>query len=788
MKSATPAALVVIAAGWFALDRLALPDVMALPGGEMICRARIVAPPAGRPDAEQPSNTVFVRPAGGPHEGQVLAATYSATAASPRAGLVGKSVFVEFAPRARPEVRAIARDRVLLALAAGLAGLIVLTAGGSAWRLMLVLLAGLAGLVLVLAPCLAAGVPPLLAAGLTGAGLMLVAAVLIGRAGRVSVGIFVGGAGGLAVAAGLAALAVAAGRLTGVYSKLTEDLWRNVATRGLDFPQLLCAGMIVGGCGIILDLATAVASAVQQVAQANPALNRRQLAAAGLAVGRDVMGTELNTLIFAYAGAHIGVVLLPVLGQRLPGYGMPALRILSQQDVAVEIFAMVVGTAALVLTIPITATVSAALLAGGTAQVGSEGLSRAGPAALSAGGRRRRPAKIAAWLATAAALGAAWLACTWWQGRAGYRFARRPGDPPGFSRYLLQADVQAAHPPAQALAGRHAAEQLQRLTCKVRSRTLQGRVLEVINPVSGFPGSDKLMRPGDQALLNTVLEDGEVNVSVMDFSRGGWLIHFAFLLAAVILAVGGRKGLRAILALGLSAAVLYPAVLAVGAGGWPALPTLLAAALPLCAGVFLVLAGPTRKALAGSAGAFGGLLAGSLCAVAAASVLALSGLQSDAMAAIRNYTRSGQLDYAGLLQAGMALGVAGATMDVAIAIASAADQVRRVKPAASRRELFARGLTVGRGIMIPMVLVLLLAYVGLNLPILLLPKMHTGQPLAVLVSNERISVEVLRILVAGIGVVVTVPITAAVAALVGGRAAGRSDATPGHRHNHPGGP
>ncbi|GAH75396.1 unnamed protein product, partial [marine sediment metagenome] len=256
-------------------------------------------------------------------------------------------------------------DRLFLALAAGLLGLIVLIAGEAVWRLLTVLLAGVVSLVIVLVPCLAAGVPPIAAGLLAGVTFIIAAALLLGRAGKLSLGIVAGATGGIVAAAALALLAVAAGRLTGVYSSLTKDLWYNPVTRGLNFPQLLCAGMIVGTCGIIVDLAAAVSSAIHEVRQANPLLTRRQLAAAGLAVGRDVMGTELNTLVFAYAGAHAGVLLLPMLSSAVPGFEIPALRIFSQQAVAIDVLQMLVGTTALVLTIPITAAATALLLGRG---------------------------------------------------------------------------------------------------------------------------------------------------------------------------------------------------------------------------------------------------------------------------------------------------------------------------------------------------------------------------------------------------------------------------------------
>jgi len=321
---------------------------------------------------------------------------------------------------------------------------------------------------------------------------------------------------------------------------------------------------------------------------------------------------------------------------------------------------------------------------------------------------------------------------------------------------------------------------MQELLCRVGSGPAAGETVKVPNPVSGFPGHDKLAGAGDAVLLRAWVADGKVTyATVIDLSRGAWLIHVTFLLVAVVLLVGRGKGLRALVALAVSGAVLYPAALATALGRLPALPVFLAAAVPLCVAVFGILGGPGRQVLAGSAGAFGGLLAGGLCAVAGAAALRLTGLASDSMMAIRLFTGSRGLDYAGLLQAGMVLGIVGAGMDVAMAVVSGVQQVRRAKPDADRSELLARGLAIGRGVMIPMVLALLLAYVGLSLPILILPKMLPDQPVSLLLSNERISVEILRILVGGIGVVATVPITAAIASGLGGRGKGKGHANSG---------
>jgi len=734
------------------VDRWVLPDVLPAGSGRHAYRARAVRRPAGEP---RTADVVFLRPLAGPARGRILPATRPPSIPLDR--LLGRAVFMELRPDGGAVLVGIARDRLLLWLAGGLVALILLFAGGAGWRLMLVLLAGLASLVGILVPLLLRGVPPVVAAGATMLVFFGVAAALIGRGGRRMWAILVGSAGGAAVAGALSLIAVRAGRLTGVYSSLTKSLWYSSGMRGLDYPQLLAAGMIVGACAIILDLAAAVASAVHEVARANPALPRPALAEAGLSVGRDVMGTELNTLIFAHAGVNFGALLLPMLSSAVRGHEISALQTFSRQDVAAELLAMLIGTTALVLTIPITAAAGAVLMHRRT-----DPRARGGP---------DRTARVPwwPWVAVAGGVLAAWLGCLAWHARAFHRYARRDADPSGSARYLVQARVESVRPPAAKLVSNRAGkgrEQIQQADCKLTSGPHRGQRCQVANAISGFPGHDKLLDPGEKVLLQIWVQDERVIYgTVIDFSRGSWLIHFAFLLLGAVVLVGRGKGLRALAALAFSAMILYPALLGVGVGAWslPALPIFVLATLPLCAGVFLILGGATRKAASGSVGAFGGLLAGAVCAVLAARAMAMSGLESDSMAAIRNYTGAG-LDYTGLLQAGMVLGIVGAAMDVAIAIASAVQEVLRAKPTVSRSELLRSALSVGRGIMIPMVLVLTFAYLGLSLPILMLPKLLPEQHSCLLLSNERISVEALRIVVGGIGIVCAVPLTAVVAA------------------------
>jgi len=99
-----------------------------------------------------------------------------------------------------------------------------------------------------------------------------------------------------------------------------------------------------------------IASAAEQVKLASPYMTRRELARSGMSVGRDIMGTMTNTLLLAYVGGALNLML--VFSQAGVGW----FRIINMDIVATEVVRGLAGTTGLVIAIPITAWIAAALL------------------------------------------------------------------------------------------------------------------------------------------------------------------------------------------------------------------------------------------------------------------------------------------------------------------------------------------------------------------------------------------------------------------------------------------
>ncbi|MGY1792909.1 YibE/F family protein [Geodermatophilus sp. SYSU D00525] len=156
---------------------------------------------------------------------------------------------------------------------------------------------------------------------------------------------------GLALVTVLGSVAVGVARLTGLTSEETIQLLTFDPT--LDFSGLVIAGVVVAGLGVLNDVTITQASAIWQLNEVDPAMGWRQLYRRGMAVGRDHIASTVYTIVFAYAGAALPLLLL------FEVYTQPAGVTLTSAAVAEEVIRTLVGAIALVLAVPVTTAVGA---------------------------------------------------------------------------------------------------------------------------------------------------------------------------------------------------------------------------------------------------------------------------------------------------------------------------------------------------------------------------------------------------------------------------------------------
>ncbi|MDE0042410.1 MAG: YibE/F family protein [Candidatus Poribacteria bacterium] len=258
------------------------------------------------------------------------------------------------------------RTPFLLYLAWLLGILIILVAGMKGIRAILTLFFTGLSVLYILVPLMVRGYNPITVALGIAAFLTIVTFVTItGFSFKVISGVL-GTLGGLAAVGFLSLISQKVMVLTGLaeefgFLELGIALWRTETSHGWNFAGILSAGIILGAVGAMMDVGMSISSSVHEVKQVNPNITVRQAIRAGLNVGRDIMGTMADTLIFAYLGAHLVTMLLPTIEFPEVGVLYPFLRLANDEATSVAIIQAIVGTIGLVLTVPIAAAIAGIL-------------------------------------------------------------------------------------------------------------------------------------------------------------------------------------------------------------------------------------------------------------------------------------------------------------------------------------------------------------------------------------------------------------------------------------------
>lgn len=224
-------------------------------------------------------------------------------------------------------------------------------------------LAALAGLgmsvavfLLAIVPSLRSGGDPLIATLAGSLGVITVTVFVVHGVNMKSVASLCGTMVALGIVTAAGAFTLAAARMTGLGTE--EQVFLAVGTDGrIDMPRLALAGVMVGSLGAIVDMAVGQASAVRELASVDAALRGRRLYLSALNVGRDHVGSLVNTLAMAYFGGSLPVVLLLSLGYQPLAVGI------NSELIVESLIALLAASLGLVLCVPVT-TAIAVLFAG----------------------------------------------------------------------------------------------------------------------------------------------------------------------------------------------------------------------------------------------------------------------------------------------------------------------------------------------------------------------------------------------------------------------------------------
>ena len=258
------------------------------------------------------------------------------------------------------------RRKPMLVLGVAFVALLLVTARLRGLRALLGLAASLVVVIEFVIPAILHGSHPVAVAIVGAFAAMLLTMPLAYGLGVKMIAALLGTAMSLLVAAGLADAVAGLAHLSGGGSD--EMVYLASTESALSLRGLLVAGMVIGALGVLVDLTVSQSSTVIALRRANPALGFRGLFHGAIDVGHDHISATVNTLVFAYAGAALPVLLIFTIGHT------SLTDAINGEAVAEELIAVLVGSIGLILSMPLTTALAAVLVV----RMSSEALSAAG--------------------------------------------------------------------------------------------------------------------------------------------------------------------------------------------------------------------------------------------------------------------------------------------------------------------------------------------------------------------------------------------------------------------------
>jgi len=273
------------------------------------------------------------------------------------------------------------------------------------------------------------------------------------------------------------------------------------------------------------------------------------------------------------------------------------------------------------------------------------------------------------------------------------------------------------------------------------------------------------VQQGETVVLNkpTFSAQGDVYY-ITDHYRNGRLIMVAIFFLILVVLFGGWRGFTALLGMVFSAGVVFYGIAPKVLSGSNAFEVTLVGGIVILVVSLYVSHGFSRRTSVAVVASLVTLIFAAVVNYAAVVMSYLTGGGTEEAFYVQ--IDGGSIDLRGLLLGGIIIGVLGVLDDITTAQTATVEEIHRADPDLSFSELYKRGLSVGREHIASLVNTLVLAYAGASFPVVLLYILHKNTPLWLVFNSNFIAEEIVRTLVGSSALVVAVPITTALAAVV----------------------
>lgn len=297
----------------------------------------------------------------------------------------------------------------------------------------------------------------------------------------------------------------------------------------------------------------------------------------------------------------------------------------------------------------------------------------------------------------------------------------------------------------------------QKLELQIKEGRLKDKKVTVENgnlPVTNIREYEK----GDKVVL-TASKDfkGKDTFYITDYVRRGSLYLLFAIFAGLTIVIGGKRGIASLLGMGLSFGIIFLFILPQISNGKDPIMVSIIASLFIIPITFFLSHGINRKTTIAVLGTLVALIFTGLLANYFVDASRLTGFASEE-ASFLQAAKPGLVNIQALILAGIIIGVLGILDDITIAQAGIVYQLKETSPKIEYRELYGRAMNIGKDHIASMVNTLVLVYTGAALPLLLL-FINNPQPFSQVINLEILAEEIVRTLVASIGLILAVPVT-----------------------------
>lgn len=288
------------------------------------------------------------------------------------------------------------------------------------------------------------------------------------------------------------------------------------------------------------------------------------------------------------------------------------------------------------------------------------------------------------------------------------------------------------------------------------------------------------LEKGDKFYFNHLVDiNGLEMFSVVNIDRRGSLIFLTMIFVLAVVLLGGKQGVRSLVALVGSFLAIFYILLPGLIHGWdPIVASSLVASGVLFLAIFFT-HGFNRESLVAYGGTMLAVLITGFLAVFAVNTSHLSGFASDESTYLYFNTK-GTLDFTALLLGAIIIGILGVLDDIAVTQAAVVSELYDSNPNISKGEVYRRAIRIGKEHASALVNTLILAYTGASLP-LFLYFYTTPSSMSSIVNMEIIATEIVRAIVGSVGLILTVPIVTILAVVY---LKGYKSKHHAHKHKH----